>query len=145
MPEVVYPTPNEDGTPRTWVDVFPIWLNDDESTEWQVINAILEGVAMNNRFGDKTPSALKADLKKRYHDYYVEKIATKVGKPHNHKEEGFDHSEFGCTKECAKKIPYRRRKVIKERAKYFEYYGKWMYYLEEIFKNLGGAYREYKS
>src|SRR6185369_3854954 len=61
MPEVVYPTQDAEGNPRNWDDVFPVWKSDDD-VDWRVVNGILEAIAMNNRFGDKTPEQLKESM-----------------------------------------------------------------------------------
>jgi hypothetical protein len=141
MPEVVVPTPSADGSRRTWNQVFPIWDNDDEDTEWRVIDQILEAIAMNSRFGDKTADELKIHLMSTQHAFFVEEFAKLNGEPHNHKEE-FPLVERGATQD---QIPEDRKKIMEDRQRCFKSYGKWMFYLEEVFANLGGAYREYKS
>jgi len=143
MPEVVYPKPAEDGSPRTWDQVFPIWNNDDEVYEWQLINQILEAIAMNNRFGDETPEQLQARLMKVNTEWVTEKVAKLEGGVHKHKEEfpEADHSDLGCG--CP--VPEDRKELLEKRHAAFESYGRVMFYLQRIFEELGGAYREWKT
>ncbi len=137
MPEVVVATEG-----RTWDVVFPIWKNDDQDSEWRIINMILEAIAMNNRFGGKTNEELKATLIKEQHEHYKELFQKLEGGEHDHKAEGFDHNTFGCGKGC--EVPEDRTKMMEERALKFRFYGEWRFYLDEVFNNLAGAYREYK-
>lgn len=143
MPEVVYPKPAEDGSPRTWDQVFPIWKNDDEAYEWQLINQILEAIAMNNRFGGETVKQLQARLIKVNTEWFTEKLAKLEGEPHKHEEEfpEANHLDLRCS--CP--VPEDRKELLKERRQVFESYGRVMFYLQRIFEELGGAYREWKT
>jgi hypothetical protein len=143
MPEVVYPQNGEDGKPRTWDVAFPIWQNDDENTEWQIINQILESIAMNNRFGKETVDELQARLKKDQHEWFVSRLKQFEGEKHDHHEEFTSHTQFGCGEDCV--IPEDRQKLMEQRRHVFQSYGKWLFYLEEVFAQLGGAYREFKN
>jgi hypothetical protein len=86
MPEQVYPTPNADGTARTWNEVFPIWANKDDQLEWRIIDSILEAIAMNNRFGSKTPEELEFSLA----ETAQEKLARELDKAGDNLEERQD-------------------------------------------------------
>lgn len=143
MPEVVYPANAEDGSSRTWDQVFPIWNNDDEPYEWQLIDQILEAIAMNNRFGDKTPEQLRDHLLRRNLDLFTEQLAKLEGERHKHSEEfpDVDHYDRGCS--CP--IPEDRKELMEKRRKTFESCGRVMFYLYRVFDELGGAYREFKS
>ena len=115
MPEVVYPTPDAEGNARTWDQVFPIWKNENDNVEWRIINTLLESIAMNNRFGGKTVEELRAFL---FED---------------------------MVKNCRKFIEEVGTENLEERNKLFREFGQYVYYLDMVFENLGGAYREYKS
>lgn len=140
MPEVVYPSNDADGNSRTWDQVFPIWKNDDDDNDWRIIDQILEAIAMNNRFGGKEPDALRAEMIAYYTGIVKETLDGLNGEPHNHKEEfpGKSPTEIDIL------IPADRKKIIEERGKYFRILGRYLFYIDEVFKNLGGAYREYK-
>lgn len=144
MPEVVYPKKGADGKPRYWNEVFPIWENDDEHKDYQFIDSILEAIAMNNRFVGKSLPALKRDLKSRYAKYLRETLEKMGdGGVHKHREEFPDseHRDYGC--ECP--VPEDRKKFIERRDALFESYGRALFYIDRIFEELGGAYREFKS
>jgi len=141
MPEIVYPSPDADGKPRTWNDVFPIWQNDDEDTEWRIIDQILEAVAINNRFGGKTPAALRAHIIKSQTEWFAEELAKNTGSPHDHKTE-FPGKNWA---EILELLPEDRKQDLEERAILFKSLGKWLFYIDQVFANLGGAYREYKG
>lgn len=114
MPEVVYPTPDAEGNSRTWDQVFPIWKNDNDQKEWRTVNTILEAVAMNNRFGGKTPDQLKEHLRQQILD------------------------------NCHKFLEETGTENLEERQNLFGQLGQYLYYVQMVFENLGGAYREHK-
>jgi hypothetical protein len=131
MPEVVVPTAAADGSERTWNQVFPIWENDDENTEWRVIDQTLEAIAINNRCGLDTPQELQARLIKAQHEYFKEELAKCEGESYNKKE-----MELPITPE--------RQAILDRRTQLFTAYGKWMFYYTEVFANFGAAWREHK-
>lgn len=57
MPEVVYPSGNR----NSWSEVFPE-LAGKECDDWTVINDILFGIAMNNRFGGKSVAEYRQEM-----------------------------------------------------------------------------------
>lgn len=107
MPEVVYAKGD-----RTWEQVFPI-LEVEGNHEWRVIDSVLEAIAMNNRFGDKTPRQLR--------NWWIERV--------------LEETEKLLEKEAD---PQKRLDIFRD-------CGVNLYYLDRVFRNLGGAYREYKS
>lgn len=115
MPEVVYPSPDAEGNSRTWDVVFPIWKNDNDNSEWRTINTILEAIAMNNRFGGKTVEELRGHL----------------------------NNEIMVN--CHKFLEEVGTENLEEREKLFRQLGQYLYYVAQVFQNLGGAYREHKS
>lgn len=143
MPEVVYPKNAEDGSQRTWDQAFPIWNNDDEAYEWQLIDQILEAIAMNNRFGDETPTQLRDRLLQANLEHFEAKLREVEGGIHKHREEfpEAEHTDRGCG--CP--VPEDRKAMMEKRHKLFESWGRVSFYLFRIFEELGGAYREFKS
>lgn len=136
MPEVVYPTPDEQGNPRTWDNVFPIWsVEQTPDPEWKVINTILEQIAMNNRFGEATPAELKQRI--------AEEIRGNVNKFLNEVFDKYLIESLNIPDELPEVSP--KEKFFKERASILRQYGTYTLYLDQVFDNLGGAYREYKS
>ena len=113
MPEVVYPSNDETGKPRAWNTMFPELP--DSHDAWQVINNTLESIAMNNRFGDKTPDQLREHLVK-YGQEFTQDRLREMG--------SFDEAKFD---------------------KIMIAHGLYNYYTNYVFDNLGGAYREYKK
>jgi hypothetical protein len=141
MPQVIYPSADENGVTRTWDQVFPIWKNDDENTEWRVIDMILEAIAMNSRFGNENVEQMRARLKKTQHDFFAEELAKCVGDPHDYRAEfpDMDRNEIRTA------LPADRCDLMEKRRVLFTSYGKWMFYIDTVLDNLGGAYREHKQ
>ena len=139
MPEVVVPTKDPTtGQERTWNEVFPIWNNDDEDTEWRVINQLLETIAINNRMGGKSLKVLKETIRKSQIEFYTRRLdetrpATELDINYKTHPELKDEASIAS-----------RAEVLAQRAHVFEYLGKWMYYLDVVFENFDHAYREYK-
>jgi hypothetical protein len=139
MPEVVYATPAEDGTHRNWDDVFPVWKQNAENNEWRVINEILEVVAMNNRMGTKTPEELKQHLIEvvtRNNDEMLEDNLKKL--------QALPNPKMGALGPLKEDITKEHEKVLEERKNTMYTYGLYRYYIDKVFANLGGAYREWK-
>lgn len=135
MPEVVYSKSGED-----WNKVFPIWDENVEQYEWRIINSILERIAMNNRFGGKSNDELKASIMKGIREQVEEEhektLIALQALPNP------EHNDFGVKKGD---ITEEHNKVLNIRNGYWAEYGRWAYYVEVVFENLGGAYREYKN
>lgn len=112
MPEVVYPSDDAEGKPRTWDKVFPVWKKEGND-EYEYINSILYRIACNNRFGGKDNETLKASI-----------IAEMI--------------------EATKKS-LETETDDEKRNNWFASLGKMVFYINETFANLGGAYRERKS
>lgn len=137
MPEVVYPTDGEDGKPRTWDKVFPIW-GYDEPNEWAIINSILEGIAMHNRFGKGTREEFKQtliDSANRMQTETLEKSLKALGEKKGAKTKTLG----GAT------VKTPDEELMKARLDQFASYGMYRWYVDQVFANLGGAYREYKK
>lgn len=115
MPEVVYPKPDESGKERTWGDVFHYLP--DECDDWATINSVLENIAMFNRFG-----------------------CDECGKFEEHREH-YLNDQYDWFKNYVVKSD---SKDNDERKKILWSYGMYIFYANEVYKNLGGAYREYK-
>jgi hypothetical protein len=111
MPEVVYPSNDEEGKSRTWADVFPVWWKEDND-EYEYINSILYRVACNSRFGCLTAETLKASI--------IEEMLKGT------------------------KASLETKTVNAERDIWFTNLGKMLFYINEVFNNLGGAYRASK-
>lgn len=137
MPEIVVPTPDENGNSRTWDKVFPIW-GIEEPSEWITINSILESIAMNSRMGGKTPEELRAHLinyvtegtKKELDENMAEMLAS---------EGEMKKAQFGAA--IVKNVD---EKFLKARVKIFGEHGLALFYINEVFDNFGGAHREFK-
>jgi vacuolar-type H+-ATPase subunit E/Vma4 len=141
MPEVVYPTPDANGKSRTWDDVFPIWKLNAENTEWRVINNILEAIAMNNRFGEKTADEMRQHLLDNALNSvsgYLEENESKLRELPNP-----ESGSYGLLNK--EDITEAHQKILDERITDWQTYGKYAFYIIRIFENLGGAYREHKS
>jgi hypothetical protein len=117
MPEVVYPSPDDNGVGRTWEQVFPIIKgeNADKAAADQ-INDILYGIALNSRFGGKTPAELKLSMRESLDNWFGPLL------------ERIDSGE--------ENLPTRET--------LFARYGREVWYLDKVFENLGGAYRASK-
>jgi len=140
MPQVVVAKPDANGEARNWDDVYPIWKQNAERTEWQVINHILEAVAINGRYGGQEPEELKArliaDIKKQI-DTELEQTLKEFQALPNPETNG-----FGFVKNDD--ISPEHEEVIKKRRNLWAEYGTWVYYINDVIDNVVGTYREYK-
>jgi len=135
MPEVVYAKSGED-----WNKVFPIWDQNVENYEWRIINSILEAIAMNNRFGGKSTEELKASILVGIKEQVNEELnKTLIAL------QALPNPEAGMFGAKVEDINEDHQKVLDTRRNYWAEYGRWSYYLDAVFENLGGAYREYKN
>jgi len=141
MPQVVVPTPDAKGNPRTWDEVFPIWNQNAEVSEWRIINSILESVAMNSRMGDKTPSQLKEILLKDIRgqiENILEENLKKLQLLDNPKINGLGFIEN------QEEVTSVHKEVLDKRTKVWSEYGRWAYYIDVVIDSVGDTYREYK-
>ena len=138
MPEIVYPTPDGEGNERTWDVVFPIWKIDADDNDWRVIDQILESVAMNNRFGKNTPieeqHRIIASINEQFEKFLQENLEKLQQLPNVKKaDSNLEIPEHQAIDD-----------LLKERSRLFAAYGRWRWYIDHVFANLGGAYRQYK-
>jgi hypothetical protein len=139
MPEVVYPK-NKGKQSRTWNEVFPIWDQNAEQTDWRVINEILEAIAMNNRFGGKTPAQLKKHIQGSIDKWLAKELEENLAEF-----QALSNPELhGLNGVLKSDITPEHEKAEEKRRSLFATYGRYSYYIKEVFANLGGAYREFK-
>lgn len=141
MPEVVYATPDANGKPRNWNDVFTIWNLNVENSEWRVIDNIMDIVAMNNRMGSRTSDELREHLLKE-----AAKNITSLLTETEEKLAALPNPSLDEIREKRDEvITEEHKKILKDRNDLWAHYGKYVFYINAVFDNLGGAYREYKA
>lgn len=124
MPEVVYPSPDKNGKSREWKNMFPELPNTHDG--WGIINNTLYTIALNNRMGGQTTE----ELRKRILDDYNKQMTEMLVK-----------NRMGNKKLSPKTIE-KRSEVFN---KWMKDYGIAIWYVNQVFDNLGGAYRESSS
>lgn len=143
MPEVVVATPDANGKPRNWAEVFPIWKQNVETSEWRIINEILgDGIAMNNRMGGLTLDELKARIRKNidehFKTYFDETLAELQALPNP------EMNGMGIALKNPEELTEDHKKILEKRNTAWASYGKWLYYLDAVFENVDSVYRQWK-
>lgn len=116
MPEVVRPTPTKRGRDRNWDEVFPIWKKENDPDN--IEGRVINQVLYAIAMDNRMVGTSREELKQQLLDNALRSVNEYL-------------TEDGMN--------------IEERSKTLLVYGQTIYYINEIFNNLGDVYREHKS